>query len=61
MPAAFIALSPRPHAPHAAVACALVKRGSPSRCPVPAALETFGFPAVPSLAVRGPQDRHSQS
>jgi hypothetical protein len=58
---AFTAPAPRMHAPHAAAVCARVKQGSPMRCPEPAALETFGFPAVPSVAVRGPQDIHTQS
>lgn len=57
----FTAPAPRAHASHASAACARVKQGSPLRCPEPAALETFGFPAVPSLAVRGPQDIHTQS
>lgn len=61
MPVLFTAPSPRTHAPHAAMACARVKPGSPMRCPEPAALETFGFPAVPSLAVRGLQDIRTQS
>ena len=57
----FSAPGPRTHARHAVMACARVKQGSPMRCPEPAALETFGFPAVPSWAVRGPRDFHPQS
>ena len=56
MPSTPFAFAPRAHAPHAAAACVRVKAGAPARCPRPAALETFGFPAVPVLAVRGTPD-----
>ena len=62
MPVQFAVRFQRPHARHAAPVCARVKHdGAPLRCPEPAALETFGFPAVPSRAVRGHQDTRIRS
>lgn len=51
----------RAHALHAGTARARVMPGAPSRCPLPAALETFGFPAVPVAAVRGFRDAQAAS
>jgi hypothetical protein len=56
MPKTPVTPAIRAHALHARTARARVTPGAPSRCPLPAALETFGFPAVPVAAVRGFRD-----